>query len=73
MFGKFKKALKERCPLCNNTLQIRVRYTQTLNKGIEIDVPVEYIACSNRGCFYERDMEQKTKKNKGEIPLDDIY
>jgi len=61
MFGKFKKSLKEKCPLCKSPLQVRVRYIQTLNKGVEIDIPVEYIACSNRGCGYEEEIEQKRR------------
>lgn len=62
MYGKFKKTLKRRCPLCGSNLQIRVRYEEGLNKGVEIDIPVEYIACSNRACYYEEEVEQKRRK-----------
>lgn len=62
MFGKFKKSLNRRCPSCNSILEIRVRYEKTLRKGIEVEIPIEYIACSNRGCYYEEEIEQKKRR-----------
>lgn len=73
MLGKFKKSLKEKCPHCGNTLQIRVRYEQSLRKGVEVDTPTEYIICSNPGCYYEREMEQKKKRDKRNIIDDDKH
>jgi len=61
-FGKFKRTLKRKCPFCGNVLEIRVHYEKNLNKGIEIEIPIEYIACSNRACYYEEEMEQKRRK-----------
>jgi hypothetical protein len=61
-FGKFKRRLGIRCPICGDVLEIRVRYEKSLNKGIEIEIPIEYIACSNRGCYYEKEIEQRRRR-----------
>lgn len=61
MYGKFKKTLDRKCPYCGRNLEIRVHYEQSLINGIEAEIPIEYIACSDRGCFYEEEMEQKRK------------
>jgi hypothetical protein len=61
MYGKFKKALDRKCPECGSNLEIRVHYEKSLRKGIEIEIPIEYVACSNRACYYEEEMEQKRK------------
>jgi hypothetical protein len=60
MFGKFKKALARKCPECGSNLEVRVYYEKSLRKGVEIEIPVEYVACSNRGCYYREEI----KKNK---------
>lgn len=62
MYGKFKKTLKEKCPICGANLQIRVRYEKGLKKGVEIEIPIEYIACSNRSCYYREELEQKRRR-----------
>jgi hypothetical protein len=62
MYGKFKRSLNRKCPWCGSILEVRVHFEKSLNKGIEIEIPYDYIACSNRGCYYEEEMEQKRKK-----------
>ena len=64
MLGKFKKPLKEKCPVCGNPLQIRVFYEESLRKGEEISIPVEYIRCSNPSCYYEREIEKQKKRHR---------
>lgn len=63
MIGKLKHSLKEKCPYCGKILQVRVREFQSLKDGIVITVPIDYICCSNKSCDYERDVEQKRKRN----------
>jgi hypothetical protein len=59
MIGRLKRSLSERCPECKSILQIRVRDIKEIRNGIQVLVSEEYIACSNRNCEYEREMEQK--------------
>jgi hypothetical protein len=59
MIGRLKRSLSERCPECKNILQIRVRDIKEIRNGIQVLVSEEYIACSNKNCRYEREMEQK--------------
>jgi len=59
MIGRLKRSLSERCPECKSILQIRVRDISEIRNGIPVVVAEEYIACSNKNCGYEREMEQK--------------
>jgi ssDNA-binding Zn-finger/Zn-ribbon topoisomerase 1 len=59
MIGRLKHSLKERCPECGKVLQLRVKDTDTT-------VPIEYIACSNKSCDYERSVEQKRRRRQEE-------
>jgi hypothetical protein len=59
MIGRLRRSLSERCPECKNILQIRVRDINEIRNGIQVLVSEEYIACSNKNCEYEREMEQK--------------
>lgn len=70
MIGKLKKSINERCPLCGSVLQIRVYQNKTLQKGNEIYVDEEYIACSNPNCDYEREIPKKKRKNRKSLDLD---
>jgi len=69
MIGRLKRSTKERCPVCDKILQIRVRDVRMMRKGIEVIVPEDYIACSNKNCFYERYIEQKRRRILGEENL----
>lgn len=59
MIGRLKRSLSERCPECKSILQIRVRDISEIRNGGIVLVSEEYIACSNKNCEYEREMEQK--------------
>jgi len=65
MLGKLKRSLKDRCPLCGKTLQLRVREIESINRGMEALIPEEYVCCSNKNCFYEQEIEQKRVRRKG--------
>ena len=69
MLGKLKRSLKERCPECGKILQIRTIDIQVIENGIQVSVPEEYIACSNKNCDYEREVEQKRRRRKEEDGL----
>jgi len=69
MIGKLKHSLKERCPECGKVLQLRVIAIKSLMDGIEITTQKEYIACSNKNCDYERDVEQKRRRRQQEEDL----
>ena len=62
MMGRLKHSIKERCPECGKILQVRVVDIKTLQKGIEVLIPEEYISCSNKNCDYRREIEQKRRK-----------
>jgi len=62
MLGRLKHSLKERCPECGKILQIRVNEIKSIRKGIEIIIPEEYICCSDKNCYYEREIEQKRRR-----------
>jgi DNA-directed RNA polymerase subunit M/transcription elongation factor TFIIS len=64
MIGRLKRSLNKRCPECGNILQIRVRDIKELRNGIQVTVSEEYIACSNKNCEYEREIEQKRIRRK---------
>jgi hypothetical protein len=65
--GKLKHTLKERCPECGKVLQLREISIATIENGVEVSVPNEYICCSNKNCDYERDIEQKRRRRQEEI------
>ena len=62
MIGKLKRSLRERCPECGKILQIRIKQTNSIRKGMEIVIAEEYICCSDKNCYYERDIEQKRRR-----------
>lgn len=59
MIGRLKRSINKRCPECKSILQIRVRDISELRNGIQVIVQEEYIACSNKNCDYEKEIEQK--------------
>jgi hypothetical protein len=67
MIGRLKHSLKERCPECRKVLQVRVKDVMSMDNGVEITIPLEYIACSNKSCDYERTIEQKRRRRQEEI------
>ncbi len=69
MIGRLKHSLKEKCPECGKILQVRVIEKKSMEKGVEIIIPEEYICCSNKNCDYERKMEQKRKRRKEDLTL----
>lgn len=66
MKGRLKHSLKERCPVCNKVLQLRVLEIPRMNKGVEVMVSEERIFCSRDSCDYERYVEQKRVRRKDE-------
>lgn len=68
MIGKLKKSMKERCPLCGKTLQVRVYEKKILQKGNEAYIDEEYIACSNIDCDYEREVTKKKSRKNLDMP-----
>jgi len=64
MIGRLKRSLKERCPECRSILQIRVRDIEEIRNGGIVIASEEYIACSNKNCYYEREIEQKRIRRK---------
>lgn len=69
MRGRLKRSLKERCPECGKVLQIRIIEEESMQDGIPITIPIEYICCSNKSCDYERNIEQKRRRKQEEIAL----
>lgn len=69
MIGKLKKSMKERCPLCGKTLQLRVYEKKILQKGNEVLIDEEYITCSNPDCDYEREVLKKKKRKKLDLDI----
>jgi hypothetical protein len=69
MIGKLKRSLKERCPQCGKILQLRVIEVKSMENGVPITIPEEYIACSNKNCDYERDVEQKRRRRQEDLTL----
>lgn len=59
MIGKLKRTLREKCPECKSLLQIRAREIREIRNGGYVYVTEEYVSCSNKNCFYEREVEQK--------------
>ncbi len=66
MIGKLKRSLKERCPDCGKNLQVRVKSMETIEEGIPIEIPVEYISCSNINCGFIRYIEQRRRRRQRE-------
>lgn len=66
MIGKLKRFLNKKCPECGSILQIRTRDIKEIRNGIYVTVCEEYIACSNKNCEYEREVEQKRIRRKEE-------
>lgn len=64
MKGRFKRYLRERCPECNELLQIREYSVKGMIEGEEVTKYVEYKACS--GCEYEEEIEQKRIRRQEE-------
>lgn len=60
--GRLKHSINKKCPECGKVLQLRVRSVAGFFNGLPVDVPEEYIACSNPSCWYEQDVEQKRRK-----------
>jgi len=69
MLGKFKRSLKEHCPICGKILEIRVRETNGISMGMEALITEEYVLCSNSTCHYEQEIEQKRVRRKGKDEL----
>jgi ssDNA-binding Zn-finger/Zn-ribbon topoisomerase 1 len=69
MIGRLKHSLKEKCPECGKILQVRVIDIKTMENGIPISLPKEYIACSNKNCDYERGVEQKRRRRQEDLTL----
>jgi len=66
MIGKLKRSLNKKCPECGNILQIRTRDIEEIRNGGYVIVCEEYIACSNKNCEYEKEIEQKRIRRKEE-------
>ena len=64
--GKLKRSLRERCPICGSLLQLRYVEVKSIQRGNEVEVPLEFIACSSEGCEYEREVEQKRRRRQEE-------
>ena len=62
--GRLVRTLSEKCPRCERPLQIRARKIIYWFKNDPLDKEVEYIACSNPSCEYEREMEQKKREHR---------
>lgn len=60
--GRLKHSTNKRCPECGSILQIRVRTLSTFFNGVPVELPEEYIGCSNINCDYEQDVKQKRRK-----------
>ena len=69
MLGKFKRSLKEYCPICGRILEIRVREMKAISMGMDTLITEEYILCSNSNCHYEQEVEQKRVRRKGKDEL----
>ena len=62
--GRLKHSLKERCPICNRNLQLRVRSIPGLEDGIQVFLSEEYIACPSDECDYEQEVKKKRHRRK---------
>lgn len=62
MRGRLKHSLKERCPECRSTLQLRAISVAGMEKGVEITISEEIVICPN--CEYERSAEKANGKKR---------
>lgn len=62
MAGKIKRFLKEKCPECGSILLIREIDIPALRRGNQILISEEHTECSNPGCAYYKEMEQKRRR-----------
>lgn len=60
--GRLKHSTNKRCPECGKILQIRVRTISTFFNGLPVEIPEEYIGCSNPSCEYEQEVKQKRRR-----------
>lgn len=67
--GKFKHSSGQRCPDCNEVLQVRTVSTKSLYKGQETDVSEDIIVCPGKGCNYEQKMDKKRKYRVEEVSV----
>jgi len=67
MVGRLKHSLKEKCPECGKTLQLRVIENKGMQKGVEVVDLEEYVCCSNKNCEYEREVKQKRRRRVEEL------
>lgn len=70
MNGKLKRTLKERCPECGKVLQLRTIEHPVIVNGMEAYEEEEFISCSNKNCYFEKEVPKKRKRrNKKEDDL----
>lgn len=62
--GRLVRTLGEKCKFCGRPLQLRARKGYSMFMGEQILNEVEYIHCSNPDCDFEREVEQKKRKQK---------
>jgi hypothetical protein len=60
--GRLKRSMKEKCPNCGHTLQLRVREEMQLVRGEEQINEVEYIVCPIDNCEYEAEIKEPKKR-----------
>jgi hypothetical protein len=60
--GRLKRSMKEKCPNCGHTLQLRVREEMQLVRGEEQVNEVEYIVCPIDNCEYEAEIKEPKKR-----------
>ena len=63
MIGKLKHSLKERCPECGSVLQLREISETAIVNGFIAEVAREVICCSNKSCYYQREVEEKRRRS----------
>lgn len=64
MIGKLKRTLREKCPECGSLLQLREVSRKELYRGIQVTISEEIVVCSNKNCFYEKEIEQKRRRRQ---------
>jgi len=68
--GKLKRTLKERCPECGKVLQVRTIVNKIILKGEEAFEEEDFITCSDKNCYFEKDIPKKKRKRKKDTNLD---